>query len=177
MAISLNILSLCSTSSLTSKPHHHIRTSSTSHLAPFTLNFKQQQQSSPQKLTLSVAESVSGATLAALISASLFFVDPALAFKGGGPYGQEVTRGQDLSGRDFSGKTLIKQDFKTANLSNANLEGALATGNTSFKGSNITGAELTQQLETLRAIHCCAISIPLLRRVKSIYLEPEERAA
>lgn len=27
-----------------------------------------------------------------------------------------------------------------ANLSNANLEGALATGNTSFKGSNITGA-------------------------------------
>ena len=32
--------------------------------------------------------------------------------KGGGPYGQEVTRGLDLSGRDFSGKTLIKQDFK-----------------------------------------------------------------
>ncbi|MED6192567.1 hypothetical protein PIB30_117669 [Stylosanthes scabra] len=190
MAISLNILSLCSSSSLTSKPHHNrIRASSPTHLAPFTLNFKQQQQqSSPQKLTLSVAESVCGATLAALISASLFFVDPALAFKGGGPYGQEVTRGQDLSGRDFSGKTLIKQDFKTsilrqanfkgakllgasffdadltgadlsdadlrsadfslanvtkANLSNANLEGALATGNTSFKGSNITGADFT----------------------------------
>jgi len=33
--------------------------------------------------------------------------------QGGGPYGQEVTRGQDLSGRDFSGQTLIKQDFKT----------------------------------------------------------------
>lgn len=33
--------------------------------------------------------------------------------KGGGPYGQEVTRGQDLTGKDFSGKTLIKQDFKT----------------------------------------------------------------
>lgn len=33
--------------------------------------------------------------------------------KGGGPYGSEVTRGQDLSGRDFSGKSLIKQDFKT----------------------------------------------------------------
>lgn len=33
--------------------------------------------------------------------------------QGGGPYGQEVTRGQDLSGKDFSGKTLIKQDFKT----------------------------------------------------------------
>ncbi|XP_057751839.1 thylakoid lumenal 15 kDa protein 1, chloroplastic [Arachis stenosperma] len=184
MALSLNILSLCSTSSSTSKPH--IRTS-TCHLSPFTLSFKQQQSSS-QKLTFSLAESVSGATLAALISASLFFVDPALAFKGGGPYGQEVTRGQDLSGKDFSGKTLIKQDFKTsilrqanfkgakllgasffdadltgadlsdadlrsadfslanvtkANLSNANLEGALATGNTSFKGSNITGADFT----------------------------------
>ncbi|MBA0571346.1 hypothetical protein Golob_004925, partial [Gossypium lobatum] len=117
--------------------------------------------------------------------------------KGGGPYGSEVTRGQDLTGKDFSGKTLIKQDFKTsilrqanfkgakllgasffdadltgadlseadlrgvdfslanvtkiftsfsslqANLSNANLEGALATGNTSFKGSNITGADFT----------------------------------
>ena len=33
--------------------------------------------------------------------------------KGGGPYGAEVTRGQDLTGKDFSGKTLIKQDFKT----------------------------------------------------------------
>ncbi len=33
--------------------------------------------------------------------------------KGGGPYGQEVTRGQDLTGKDFSGKALIKQDFKT----------------------------------------------------------------
>ncbi|KAJ4824382.1 hypothetical protein Tsubulata_026324 [Turnera subulata] len=124
----------------------------------------------------------------ALLSATLFFADPALAFKGGGPYGAEVTRGQDLTGKDFSGKTLIKQDFKTSilrqanfkgakllgasffdadltgadlsdadlrgadfslanvtkvNLSNANLEGALATGNTSFKGSNITGADFT----------------------------------
>lgn len=33
--------------------------------------------------------------------------------KGGGPYGAEVTRGQDLTGKDFSGKALIKQDFKT----------------------------------------------------------------
>ena len=33
--------------------------------------------------------------------------------KGGGPYGAEVTRGQDLSGKDFSGKSLVKQDFKT----------------------------------------------------------------
>ncbi|KAH1160309.1 hypothetical protein GLYMA_11G222100v4 [Glycine max] len=151
------------------------------------LNIKKSLQPS-QKLTFSLGESVSGATLVALLSASFIFVDPALAFKGGGPYGQEVTRGQDLTGKDFSGKTLIKQDFKTsilrqanfkgakligasffdadltgadlsdadlrnadfslanvtkANLSNANLEGALATGNTSFKGSNITGADFT----------------------------------
>lgn len=33
--------------------------------------------------------------------------------KGGGPYGSEVTRGQDLTGKDFSGRTLTKQDFKT----------------------------------------------------------------
>ncbi|RLM93777.1 hypothetical protein C2845_PM08G05510 [Panicum miliaceum] len=104
---------------------------------------------------------------------------------GGGPYGKQVTRGQDLTGKDFSGQTLDKQDFKTsilrqanfkganllgasffdadltsadlseadlrgadfslanlskANLTNANLEGALVTGNTSFKGANITGA-------------------------------------
>ncbi|CAA7398098.1 unnamed protein product [Spirodela intermedia] len=123
----------------------------------------------------------------AVLSASLLFVDPSLAFRGGGPYGQEVTRGQDLTGKDFSGKNLTKQDFKTsilrqatfkgatligasffdadltgadlsdsdlrgadfslanvtkANLSNANLEGALTTGNTSFRGSNITGAVL-----------------------------------
>ncbi|KAI4307597.1 hypothetical protein L6164_030770 [Bauhinia variegata] len=156
---------------------------------PTPLGLKPKQQHEAYKnLTLSVGESVSRASLIALLSASLFFVDPALAFKGGGPYGQEVTRGQDLSGKDFSGKTLIKQDFKTSilrqsnfkgakligasffdadltgadlsdadlrgadfslanvtkvNLSNANLEGALATGNTSFKGSNITGADFT----------------------------------
>ncbi|KAH7548139.1 hypothetical protein ACOSP7_032519 [Xanthoceras sorbifolium] len=135
-----------------------------------------------------LSESVAKTSLLALVSASLFFVDPALAFKGGGPYGAEVTRGQDLTGKDFSGKTLIKQDFKTSilrqanfkgakllgasffdadltgadlsdadlraadfslanvtkvNLSNANLEGALVTGNTSFKGSNINGADFT----------------------------------
>ncbi|KAK6156189.1 hypothetical protein DH2020_010437 [Rehmannia glutinosa] len=137
----------------------------------------------------SLCESISKASVLALVSASLVFAsNPALAFKGGGPYGAEVTRGQDLTGKDFSGKTLIKQDFKTsilrqanfkgakllgasffdadltgadlsdadlrsadfslanvtkANLSNANLEGALATGNTSFKGSIITGADFT----------------------------------
>lgn len=31
-----------------------------------------------------------------------------------------------------------------ANLSNANLEGAVATGNTSFKGANITGAGMSR---------------------------------
>ncbi|XP_045826168.1 thylakoid lumenal 15 kDa protein 1, chloroplastic [Trifolium pratense] len=182
--------------SSTSKPHRHnllkskpsFSTTSATHLPLFLLapNLKQQVS---QKLTLSsFGASVSSATLVALLSASLFFVDPALAFKGGGPYGQGVTRGQDLSGKDFSGKTLIKQDFKTSilrqanfkganllgasffdadltgadlsdadlrsadfslanvtkvNLSNANLEGALVTGNTSFKGSNITGADFT----------------------------------
>ncbi|KAF7034764.1 hypothetical protein CFC21_045737 [Triticum aestivum] len=124
----------------------------------------------------------------ALVAASLLVADPALAFRGGGPYGQQVTRGQDLTGKDFSGQTLIKQDFKTSilrqtnfkganllgasffdadltgadlsnadlrnadfslanvtkvNLTNANLEGALVTGNTSFKGSNIYGADFT----------------------------------
>ncbi|CAL0301461.1 unnamed protein product [Lupinus luteus] len=153
-----------------------------------SLSLKQNHHQPSKKLTFSLTESVSSTALIALLSASLFFVDPALAFKGGGPYGQEVTRGQDLTGKDFSGKTLIKQDFKTSilrqtnfkgakllgasffdadltgadlsdadlrsadfslanvtkvNLSNANLEGALVTGNTSFKGSNITGADFT----------------------------------
>ncbi|KAJ1691383.1 hypothetical protein LUZ63_015538 [Rhynchospora breviuscula] len=129
-----------------------------------------------------------GRGAAVLIAASLCLADPALAFKGGGPYGSQVTRGQDLTGKDFSGQTLIKQDFKTSilrqanfkgakllgasffdadltgadlsdadlrsadfslanvtkvNLQNANLEGALATGNTSFRGSNIYGADFT----------------------------------
>ncbi|KAI7735079.1 hypothetical protein M8C21_004948 [Ambrosia artemisiifolia] len=140
--------------------------------------------------SINLVDSISKACItAALVSASLFFAaDPALAFKGGGPYGSEVTRGQDLTGKDFSGKTLIKQDFKTSilrqanfkgaklvgasffdadltgadlsdadlrgadfslanvtkvNLTNANLEGALVTGNTSFRGSIITGADFT----------------------------------
>ncbi|MCL7025152.1 hypothetical protein MKW94_009417 [Papaver nudicaule] len=135
-----------------------------------------------------ITDALAKAGLAALLSTSLFFcVDPALAYRGGGPYGIGVTRGQDLSGKDFSGKDLIKQDFKTsilrqanfkgakllgasffdadltgadlsdadlrgadfslanvtkANLTNANLEGASVTGNTSFKGTLITGAEV-----------------------------------
>ncbi|ERN08016.1 thylakoid lumenal 15 kDa protein 1, chloroplastic isoform X1 [Amborella trichopoda] len=135
-----------------------------------------------------IGEAVARAGFLALLGSSLDFVDPALAYKGGGPYGAEVTRGQDLTGKDFSGKSLIRQDFKTsilrqanfrganllgasffdadltgadlsdadlrgadfslanvtkANLTNANLEGALATGNTSFRGSIITGADFT----------------------------------
>ncbi|KAK1312195.1 hypothetical protein QJS10_CPA07g00130 [Acorus calamus] len=142
-------------------------------------------RTSPSPLVQTLA---SAGAAAALIAASLCLVDPALAYKGGGPYGSEVTRGQDLTGKDFSGKSLIKQDFKTsilrqanfkgakllgasffdadltgadlsdadlrgvdfslanvtkANLSNSNLEGALATGNTSFKGTIITGADFT----------------------------------
>ncbi|CAJ2640862.1 unnamed protein product [Trifolium pratense] len=123
--------------SSTSKPHRHnllkskpsFSTTSATHLPLFLLapNLKQQVS---QKLTLSsFGASISSATLVALLSASLFFVDPALAFKGGGPYGQGVTRGQDLSGKDFSGKTLIKQDFKTSILRQAN-----------FKGANLLGA-------------------------------------
>ncbi|KAL2940573.1 Thylakoid lumenal 15 kDa protein 1 chloroplastic [Bienertia sinuspersici] len=84
---------------------------------------------------------IASASLILFLSASLCISHPAIAFKGGGPYGQGVTRGQDLSGKDFSGLTLIKQDFKTVNLTNANLEGAVVTGNTSFRGSVITGAE------------------------------------
>ncbi|KAL7146923.1 hypothetical protein ABFS83_06G074500 [Erythranthe nasuta] len=153
----------------------------------------------------SLCESISKAGVLALLSASIVFAsDPALAFKGGGPYGAGVTRGQDLTGKDFSGKTLIKQDFKTSilrqanfkgakllgasffdadltgadlsdtdlrgadfslanvtkvNLSNANLEGALATGNTSFKGSIITGADFTDvPLRDDQRVYLCKVA-------------------
>ncbi|KAK8334262.1 hypothetical protein V6Z11_A10G263300 [Gossypium hirsutum] len=159
-------------------------------IKPHSLNYHKPKvfEDKLEKGSFSLSETFSKAGLLALVSASILLVDPALAFKGGGPYGSEVTRGQDLTGKYFSGKTLIKQDFKTsilrqanfkgakllgasffdadltgadlseadlrgvdfslanvtkANLSNANLEGALATGNTSFKGSNITGADFT----------------------------------
>ncbi|XP_074279718.1 thylakoid lumenal 15 kDa protein 1, chloroplastic-like [Silene latifolia] len=85
---------------------------------------------------------IASATLIALLSASLCFTHPALAFKGGGPYGQGVTRGQDLSGKDFSGKTLIKQDFKTSILRMANFKGANLLG-ASFFDADLTGADLS----------------------------------
>ncbi|KAJ9684321.1 hypothetical protein PVL29_016685 [Vitis rotundifolia] len=86
--------------------------------------------------------SVTRGSFVALLSASLFFVDPALAFKGGGPYGSEVTRGQDLTGKDFSGKSLIKQDFKTSILRQANFKGANLLG-ASFFDADLTGADLS----------------------------------
>ncbi|VFQ99432.1 unnamed protein product [Cuscuta campestris] len=176
------------TAATTTPPHNFRQPSriSANPLPPPPLTLKLQPTKDP---IFSLAESLSTASFIALLSSSLFFAThPALAFKGGGPYGSEVTRGQDLSGKDFSGRVLIRQDFKTsilrqanfegakltgasffdadltgadlsgsdlrgadfslanvtkANLSNANLEGALATGNTSFKGSIITGADFT----------------------------------
>ncbi|CAK9326208.1 unnamed protein product [Citrullus colocynthis] len=181
----LNASLCCSNSRFPSRLHLPLPPSISDHSTPQVLN---QQLQATRNLVLSVGESASKATFLAFLSASVFLADPALAFKGGGPYGAGVTRGQDLSGKDFSGKTLIKQDFKTsilrqanfkgakllgasffdadltgadlsdadlrgadfslanvtkANLSNANLEGALATGNTSFRGSTINGADFT----------------------------------
>ncbi|KAL3647309.1 hypothetical protein CASFOL_008277 [Castilleja foliolosa] len=179
------VLSVCCCSKLSlPNPHKSLSSHSPSQSPPIALPFPQIQFD-----LSSLCKSISKASALALISASLVFAsNPALAFKGGGPYGSEVTRGQDLTGKDFSGKTLIRQDFKTSilrqanfkgskllgasffdadltgadlsdadlrgadfslanvtkvNLSNANLEGALTTGNTSFKGSNITGADFT----------------------------------
>ncbi|XP_017242602.1 thylakoid lumenal 15 kDa protein 1, chloroplastic [Daucus carota subsp. sativus] len=182
----LNFSYMCLSNPLPPKSNH----SSSLHFSS-SLTFTKELKNTNAKVINedSFGDFVAKAGFVGLISASLFFAsDPALAFKGGGPYGSEVTRGQDLTGRDFSGKTLIKQDFKTSilrqanfkgakllgasffdadltgadlsdadlrgadfslanvtkvNLTNANLEGALTTGNTSFKGSIITGADFT----------------------------------
>lgn len=122
-------------------------------ISVFLLQATRNRLGASQALVSSLCESVSKASLLALLSASLLVADPALAFKvkfysftsclvaekpkekkkkgfcllilamwnwlfwkGGGPYGQEVTRGQDLTGKDFSGKSLIKQDFKTVRM-------------------------------------------------------------
>ncbi|EXB65280.1 hypothetical protein L484_025359 [Morus notabilis] len=107
-----------------------------------SLSTKNRLEASQSSLLSSLRESASKASLLALLSASLLVADPALAFKGGGPYGQEVTRGQDLTGKDFSGKTLIKQDFKTSILRQAKFKGAKLLG-ASFFDADLTGADLS----------------------------------
>ncbi|KAK8452351.1 hypothetical protein SEVIR_5G097601v4, partial [Setaria viridis] len=62
--------------------------------------------------------------------------------QGGGPYGKQVTRGQDLTGKDFSGQTLVKQDFKTSILRQANFKGANLLG-ASFFDADLTSADLS----------------------------------
>ncbi|PKU84325.1 Thylakoid lumenal 15 kDa protein 1, chloroplastic [Dendrobium catenatum] len=100
-----------------------------------------------------VGETLVHAGTLALLTASLSLVDPALAFKSilrqanfrgakllGASFFDADLTGADLSDADLRGADLSLANFTKANLSNANLEGALATGNTSFKGSNIKGA-------------------------------------
>lgn len=94
------------------------------------------------QMSWGVPEILGRSSIAALIAAALCFVDPALAFKGGGPYGAEVTRGADLSGKDFSGKNLIQQDFKTSILRQAKFKGAKLIG-ASFFDADLTGADLS----------------------------------
>ncbi|KAK0591394.1 hypothetical protein LWI29_000977 [Acer saccharum] len=53
---------------------------------------KKQIKSQENKLCC-LSESVARTSLLALVSASLFFVDPVLAYKGGGPYGSEKYKG------------------------------------------------------------------------------------
>ncbi|XP_026417746.1 thylakoid lumenal 15 kDa protein 1, chloroplastic-like [Papaver somniferum] len=198
------ILSVSTTATIFCSKSHPQKLNSTKQYLPKQLK-SPQLQPLHRKIEAHVEiaiDSLAKAGLAALLSTSLFFcVDPAFAFRGGGPYGIEVTRGQDLTGKDFSGKSLIKQDFKTsilrqvnfkgakllgasffdadltgadlsdadlrgadfslanvtkANLTNANLEGASVTGNTSFKGTVITGADFTdvQLREDQRELLC-----------------------
>ncbi|CDP17398.1 unnamed protein product [Coffea canephora] len=93
---------------------------------------------------LCLGESISRASFLALLSASLFFAsDSALAFKGGGPYGAEVTREQDLFGKDFNGTSLIKQDFKISILRQAKFKSATLVG-ASFFDANLTGISSTK---------------------------------
>ncbi|XP_030486725.2 thylakoid lumenal 15 kDa protein 1, chloroplastic isoform X2 [Cannabis sativa] len=129
-------------------PPHHNHFSLPSYPAPHLATLRTPRSPHPlleisrTSLFSSVLQSVSNSSLLALLSASLLVVDPALAFKGGGPYGSEVTRGQDLTGKDFSGKTLIKQDFKTSILRQAKFKGANLLG-ASFFDADLTGADLS----------------------------------
>ncbi|KAL6128192.1 hypothetical protein ACLB2K_071548 [Fragaria x ananassa] len=95
-----------------------------------------------RNLVVQIGDSICKACLIAAISASLLSASPVLAYIGGGPYGSEVTRGQDLSGKDFSGLTLVKQDFKTSILRQANFHSAKLLG-ASFFDADLTGADLS----------------------------------
>ncbi|KAH9766888.1 Thylakoid lumenal 15 kDa protein 1 [Citrus sinensis] len=116
------------------------------------------QIKSQENFLFSLCESVTKTSLLALVSASLFFVDPALAFKGGGPYGAEVTRGQDLTGKDFSGKTLIKQDFKTSILRQANFKGAKLLG-ASFFDADLTGVYICINFLFVLLMNTCMLCL------------------
>ncbi|KAF2318843.1 hypothetical protein GH714_011101 [Hevea brasiliensis] len=93
-------------------------------------------------LSKQLVEDLAKTSFLAVLSASLFFIHRALAFKGGGPYASEVTRGQDLTGRDFSGKTLIKQGFRTSILRQTSFKGAKLLG-ASFFDADLTGSDLS----------------------------------
>eukprot|EP00475_Leptophrys_vorax_P029555 TRINITY_DN4351_c0_g1_i1.p1 TRINITY_DN4351_c0_g1~~TRINITY_DN4351_c0_g1_i1.p1 ORF type:complete len:267 (+),score=14.63 TRINITY_DN4351_c0_g1_i1:87-803(+) len=114
------------------------------------------EQQSPVATASSWAESwrrqhataaVAFAAAAAAVAGPVLIPDAAIAYIGGGPYGREVTRGQDLTGRDFSGLDLRGQDFKTSILRQANFAGSNLQGASFFDadltGSDFTGADLT----------------------------------
>eukprot|EP00271_Cylindrocystis_brebissonii_P014365 TRINITY_DN356_c0_g1_i1.p1 TRINITY_DN356_c0_g1~~TRINITY_DN356_c0_g1_i1.p1 ORF type:complete len:253 (-),score=40.88 TRINITY_DN356_c0_g1_i1:602-1360(-) len=82
--------------------------------------------------------SIGAAFMAAL--ALLQASEPAMAYIGGGPYGREVTRGQDLTGKDYSNLDLTQQDFKTSILRQANFHGSKLFG-ASFFDADLTGAD------------------------------------
>ncbi|XP_010508230.1 PREDICTED: thylakoid lumenal 15 kDa protein 1, chloroplastic [Camelina sativa] len=140
----VSLFSCCNIAPKPSLPSLPTSLSSRNSHCPLRYSQEGKEVVSPLKsVVLSLGEEVSKRSLLALVSVSLFFVDPALAFKGGGPYGQGVTRGQDLSGKDFSGQTLIRQDFKTSILRQANFKGAKLLG-ASFFDADLTGADLSE---------------------------------
>eukprot|EP01018_Ginkgo_biloba_P034199 Gb_39626 [translate_table: standard] len=105
------------------------------------------------KWSSGIAEIMGRTSIVALAAAALCFVDPALAFKGGGPYGAEVTRGADLSGKDFSGKNLVQQDFKTSILRQANFKGAKLLG-ASFFDADLTAWSSTKKASWNTLLYC-----------------------
>ncbi|XP_071685723.1 uncharacterized protein [Rutidosis leptorrhynchoides] len=151
----LNFTLLCH-----SKPHSSLPLFKSSPIIQFPIS-SQDQTKVKIKFTddssISFGESISKACITALISASIAFtVDPALAFKSilrqtnfknakllGASFFDADLTGADLSDADLRGADFSLAQVTKANLTNANLEGALVTGNTSFKGSIITGADFT----------------------------------